>query len=358
MLHYPQTIVRPVKQQDLSSLMELAKQAGPGMTNLPQDEQALQEKIDVSLQSFVKEYNSNNILGYFFVMEDLATKKIVGTSAICGAGSHMMPFYHFKMSTVNYVNIELNLNKTHRILTMVNDYQGCTEVCSLFLTPQHRQYYNGSLLSRSRFLFMAEHPKRFNKTIIAEMRGVMNEDGSQPFWDGVISNFIDLSFMDADKLTGKGIKQFISDMMPRYPLYVEMLPQSAQDVIDKVHDATKPALALLKNEGFASHGYIDIFEAGSMVECELKKIKSVRKSIKHEVNMISSDFSGINKSNLYLISNARLDFRACIAYLNIDKDTQEVTIMPETAEALGLKINDKIRYVPLMLPSDNHMENT
>lgn len=362
MLDYPTTIVRPVTQNDLSSLIRLAKQAGPGMTNLPQDEQALREKIEASLHSFVRDYHQNSISGYFFVMEDLLTKEIVGTSAICGAGSHMMPFYHFKMSTVNYVNVELNLNKTHRILTMVNDYQGCTEVCSLFLLPKYRTHYNGSLLSRARFLFMAEHPKRFNKTIIAEMRGVMKDDGTQPFWDGVISNFIDLSFMEADKLTGKGMKQFISDMMPRYPLYVDMLPQTAQDVIDKVHEDTKPALALLKKEGFTSHGYIDIFEAGSMVECELSKIKSVRKSKKHKINNISLSTNlaakSTDKSNLYLLSNAKLDFRACIAHLDIDEKTKELSLSPATAEVLGVHVKDQIRYVPLSLSSDNHMETT
>lgn len=361
MLHYPQSIVRPVRESDLSSLMFLAEAAGKGMTNLPKDEKALQEKINNSLHSFANGKDPENILGYFFVLEDLATSKIIGCSAIAGAGTHMMPFYHFKMSTVEYISQELGLKKSHKILTMVNDYQGCTEICSLFLLSKFRGNYNGSLLSRARFLFMAENSERFNKTIIAEMRGVVNDDGSQPFWDNVISHFIDMPYLEADKLTGTGVKQFISDLMPRYPIYVEMLPKEAQAVIDKVHRDTEPGLANLKKEGFKSHGYIDIFEAGPMVECELEHIKSVRKSHKHCVDHIVSEmnFNNIDhhdesksntlqmEKNLYLISTTTLDFKVCIGELLYDEQNDEVTITDSVANALRLNKKDEIRYVPL-----------
>lgn len=111
MLHYPKSVVRPVRESDLSSLLELAESAGKGMTNLPKCEQALQEKIATSLQSFANGNDLGHIPGYFFVLEELENHKIVGSSAIAGAGSHMMPFYHFKMSTVEYVSHDLNLKK-------------------------------------------------------------------------------------------------------------------------------------------------------------------------------------------------------------------------------------------------------
>lgn len=357
MLHYPKTVTRPVIESDLPALMELALSAGPGMTNLPKNEKSLQEKIATSIHSFGNGSKPSEVLGYFFVMEELATKKIVGCCGITAAGSHMIPFYHFKMSNVQYVNQELGLSKTHSILTMVNDYQGCTEICSLFLLPEHRHHHNGSLLSRTRFLFMAEFPKYFNHTIIAEMRGVMGENGAQPFWDNVISNFIDLPFLEADALTGKGIKQFISDLMPRYPLYVETLPKEAQEVIDKVHIDTEPALSMLKKEGFASHGYIDIFEAGTMVECELKNILSVRKSRKHKISNIISGKNHDNPKNIFLVSNAKINFKTCLANLEINNETNEINLSEEVAEVLDLKKNDEVRYVPLRCNVNNHMEN-
>lgn len=164
-----------------------------------------------------------------------------------------------------------------------------------------------------------------------------------------------MPYIEADRLTGTGIKQFISDMMPRYPLYVSMLPKEAQAVIDKVHKDTEPALAMLEREGFRSHGYIDIFEAGPMVECELSKIKSIRKSSKHTIDKIVSNLgSSPNNSNkkekydnLYLISTTSLDFRVCIGKLNYNEENDEVTIAEDVAEALNVNKNNHIRFVPL-----------
>ena len=49
---------------------------------------------------------------------------------------------------------------------------GTAELCSLFLHPDWRRDGNGSLLSKSRFLFLAEFPEYFSPRVIAEMRGV------------------------------------------------------------------------------------------------------------------------------------------------------------------------------------------
>lgn len=351
MQNFPQTVIRPIAEADLPDLLKLADQAG--LTNLPRDRQALSDKIIMSMSSFQNGTNTSELLGYFFVLEDIASKKIIGCSGIAAAGSYMVPFYHFKLSTVNYVSQELNLSSHHKILTMVNDYQGCTEICSLFLLPEYRKNNNGFLLSRARFLFMADYITRFSKVIIAEMRGVYNEDGSQPFWDNVISKFIDIPFFEADKLTGMGKKQFISDLMPRYPIYTDYLPKSAQEVIDQVHINTAAALEILKREGFRSQGYVDIFDAGPMVECEIDRINSVANSKLMLINKIiaSSDMPEMKNrrdNKLFIISNAKLDFRACLGHVIIDKD-DKLAITKEIATILNVDINDKIRFISLSL---------
>lgn len=359
--NFPHTVIRPVKQDDLPSLMHLAKSVGPGMTNLPYDEAALQNKIDTSIHSFANGCESADCLGYFFVQEDLASKKIVGTSAIAPAGGHMVPFYHFKISNFKYVCKDLELENSHKVLTLVNDYQGVTEICGLYLLPEYRLHHNGSLLSRSRFLFMADHHERFDETIIAEMRGIIGKNGSPPFWDNIISKFINLSFFEADKLTGMGYKQFISDLMPRYPIYIELLPDEIQKTINKVHKDTKPAIKMLEKEGFVNNGHVDIFDVGPIIECKLNRIRSVENSKIGNVVKICSSFDDnsddnfkLDPSNLYLISNSNLNFRACIACLKIEdsinhnKSKEKNIILSEkTAEVLKIGINSKIRYVKL-----------
>ncbi|MFH7127688.1 arginine N-succinyltransferase [Klebsiella pneumoniae] len=61
-------------------------------------------------------------------------------------------------------------------------------MCTLFLDPQWRKEGNGYLLSKSRFLFMAAFRERFNEKVVAEMRGVIDEQGYSPFWGRAWAN--------------------------------------------------------------------------------------------------------------------------------------------------------------------------
>lgn len=64
--------------------------------------------------------------------------------------------------------------------------------------------------------------------------------------------------------------------MPKLPIYINLLSDEAQAVIGKVHENTKPALRLLQKEGFICRDYVDIFDAGPTVECDLNNIDTVR----------------------------------------------------------------------------------
>ncbi len=43
-----------------------------------------------------------------------------------------------------------------------------------------------------------------------------------------------------DYLSGIGQKVFIAELMPRFPVYVDLLPKDAQEVIGKMHPHTLP----------------------------------------------------------------------------------------------------------------------
>src|SRR5262249_36368790 len=144
-------------------------------------------------------------------------------------------------------------------LFLTNDLTGAAELCSLFLQGEYRRDNNGSLLSKSRFLFMAEFPERFNPRVIAEMRGVSDEQGRSPFWEALGRHFFKMEFSEADYLSGIGQKSFIAELMPQHPVYTAFLDDEARAVIGQVHENTKPALAMLAGEGFRYNGYVDIF---------------------------------------------------------------------------------------------------
>ena len=225
------SLVRPVKLQDLSKLCHLAEVSGVGLTTLQVDEALLENKIKTSINS-LKHTEPNYRFGdYLFVIEDLESGDIVGTSGIYSCVGHTQPCYHYRLNTLVKTCEALKLRKELKTLSLSNDYHGASEIGSLFLHPEFRKNKNGHLLSRSRFLFMAQFPDRFNDTVIAEMRGVSTPGGHSPFWEGLGAIFFDLEFRQVDYLSGFGNKQFSSDMMPRHAIYIDLLSDSAQAVI-------------------------------------------------------------------------------------------------------------------------------
>ncbi|WP_410961188.1 arginine N-succinyltransferase, partial [Salmonella sp. SAL4457] len=104
-------------------------------------------------------------------------------------------------------------------LFLANDLTGNSELCSLFLHADHRSGLNGKLLSRARFLFIAEFRHLFGDKLIAEMRGMSDEEGRSPIWESLGRHFFKMEFSQADYLTGVGNKAFIAELMPKFPLY-------------------------------------------------------------------------------------------------------------------------------------------
>lgn len=332
--------VRPIRLTDLDELEQLAIESGVGMTTLPANRASLKEKICSSLTSFHEDITLPEDEYYLLGLEDTETKKIVGTSGVMSSTGSHDPFYSYKLSTLIQFSQELGINKKIQTLALVNDLTGVSEVCTLFLNQNYRKSGGGRLLSRIRFLFMAEHSDRFHQTVIAEMRGVQNEAGHSPFWRNLGSHFFDMDFSKADYLSAVGNKQFISDLMPRYPIYVLLLPKEAQEVIGVVHEATRPAAALLGREGFTFRGYVDIFDAGPTLQATLHQIQTVRDSKRAVV----AGYGEYQESPRFLISNTLIDFRGVYETLSVNPDGS-VHLKRETAEALEVQVGDTIRYV-------------
>ena len=332
-------VIRPIEQKDFASLHQIAEESGIGFTSLPVDETLLQNKIEKSQQSFTANVNRAGDEGYLFVLEDTLTGEILGTSGIEAKVGVTDPFYHYHMGKVVHASRELNIYNTVDILTFCNDYTGVSEICTLFLRETARVKDMGKFLSKTRFLFMAEHPERFSTTVIAEMRGVSDANGRSPFWEWLEKHFFSIDFPTADYLTGIGKKVFIAELMPKYPIYVNLLSEAAQTVIGKVHEQTKPALNLLQKEGFVCRGYVDIFDAGPTVEADLPQIKSIRDSI---VKPVFAGKLDVN-ANKAMISNASVShFRAVLQ--EVTETPDHIIVSSETMAALHIKNGDLVRF--------------
>lgn len=340
-------IVRPIRKQDFPALQEIAEQSGIGFTSLPQNDELLKAKIDRSVNSFATEADKPGDQGYLFVAEDTDSGEVVGTAGIEAAVGLTDAFYHYRLGSVVHSSPELGIHKTVKTLSLCNDFTGAAELCTLFLKKSHRKGSNGRLLAKSRFLFMASHPQRFGDTVIAEMRGVSDEEGRSPFWQWLQEHFFDLDFPTADYLTGIGEKRFIAELMPKYPIYVNLLSQAAQDVIGEVHPSTKPAIALLEQEGFRYKDYVDIFDAGPTVECPVEHIETVRQSQAVVIRIGELAAPALQ----YLLANtSTTNYRAGVVTAHLHEG--ELFLDAEQAAILGLSDGDAARC--FAMPSDTN----
>lgn len=337
-------IIRPIRMTDYDDLYRIAIESGHGFTSLPVNEDILKKRIIHSEESFKAQVDGPGNQGYLFVMEDTETGKVVGTTGIEAAVGLDNAFYHYHLGKVVHSSRELDIHNTVETLALCNDYSGATEICTLFLQESHRKNSNGRFLSRCRFLFIAEHTERFSDCVIAEMRGVSDENGKSPFYDWLEEHFLSIEFTKADYLTGIGNKDFIAELMPKYPVYVNLLTKEAQEVINKVHSNTVPALRLLEAEGFSRRGYVDIFDAGPTVEAERSQIRAVRDSVKYQV--LIDDSYGEESNQKYIVCNTKVeDFRATQVKLTLRETANQVVITSDVAQALHVQQGDSVRLL-------------
>lgn len=338
-------LIRPVTHNDHDAVLSLADAAGIGMTSLPANGDVLAEKIDKAVKSFARD---ERIMGqeiYLFVLENPETGEVAGTTGIKAHVGLNQPFYSYKLTTITQQSKELDIFSKHALLQVTNDLTGASEISSLFLLPQYRRDRLGRLLSLCRFLFIAAFPDFFSDTIIAELRGYHDPVGNSPFYDSIARHFFEMEFPKADYINATQGNQFINDLMPKYPIYVDLLPKQAQNVIGEPHPNSAPAKAMLEKQGFRWQGYIDVFDGGPTLQVDKSLLKAVEASKRAIVGTIEDQLE-CTKS---VVSNERFaDFRSTGGRLQENPDGT-VTIQSNAARYLNVSVGDPIRYIPQSL---------
>jgi arginine N-succinyltransferase len=299
--------MRPARPGDVEPLYEMAKLTGGGFTNLPADRKALAAKLERSEAAWNKEEDALADEQFVLVLERPETGDIRGTCQIMSQIGQEWPFYSYRLTTLTQHSRQLDRTVRAEMLSLVTDLEGCSEVGGLFLHPSERAGGLGLLLARSRYLFIAMHRARFADRVIAELRGVQDERGGSPFWEGVAGRFFGMSFQEADYFNAINGNQFIADLMPKHPVYVAMLNETARSAIGLPHPSGRAAMRMLEAEGFRYQGYVDIFDGGPTMIAETDKVKSVAEARSGAVVAIDGGTGG-----KALLAAGRLgSFRAC-----------------------------------------------
>jgi arginine N-succinyltransferase len=334
----PLVVVRPARDDDLGELLGLAASLEGTLTSLPNDAGNLTARIETSLRSFDPRVRTPGPEYYLFVLEDTATGRVLGTSAVMARVGGFDPSYTYEVRRERYAHEPLGIDRQMEVLHLRREHKGPSEIGGLALHPDARARGLGRLASLSRFLFVAAHPHRFADRIIAELRGWLDDTGRSPFWEGVGRHFFDRDLATADMLSGIGNKAFIEDLVPRHPIYTALLPPAARDAVGRVHRDTEPARTLLAQEGFTYAEEVDIFDAGPVVRAQTAEIRTVREARRAAVARV---VFGPPDVPVALVSNGALDFRACLCPVDEEGDGR-VALWDRAARLLRVGEGDEV----------------
>ncbi len=328
--------LRAAHPRDLEPLYEMAKLTGGGFTNLPADRKALARKLERAEAAYARDEDTLGDEQFVLVLEKPETGEVRGTCQLMTQVGQQWPFYSYRLNTLTQHSEELQRTVRAEMLCLCTDLEGSSEVGGLFLHPNERAGGLGLLLARSRYLFIAMHRPRFADRVLAELRGVLDERGGSPFWDGVAGRFFGMTFQEADYFNAINGNQFIADLMPKHPVYVAMLSDSARSAIGVPHPSGRAAMRMLEEEGFAHEGYVDIFDGGPTMTARTDQVRSIREARCSTVIQTDSTMG-----ERVLLATGRLSgFRSCYGLCEAAEDG--VVIDAAAAGLLGVGPGDQV----------------
>ena len=325
-------VVRAVRIEDLDALHLLVQSATRGLTSLQLDRARLLDRVEHSTFAFSRVGLSPRGEPYVLVLVNDDTGELVGTSTVYAKTGGYQPLYAYKMVPSEHHSELLGVQQNRVRLEIQRIHDGPTEIGSLFLRGKYRGEGRGRWLSLARFALISMMPHRFADRVIAEMRGKANSDGSVPFWDAVAGRFIPIEFAQADAMSTVS-KQFIEEMMPQHPIYIDLLSKEVREGIGQVHDETVPAITMLKNEGFAATDMVDIFDAGPVIRSETNKILAVQRSRKVTVSKVLDQLPS-GGERMIVASNAG-GFTSVLTEVTCEGDT--IAIQADVAKRLEIE---------------------
>jgi len=331
-------VVRAGGPQDLAALLDLADLAGAGFTSLQAGEEALAGRLEKSAACFAADRDDQADETFCLMLEDVESGSVLGTSAIKSQIGVAQPYVSFRVTTAAQFSEVVDRRFDMRILLLVTECAGASEVGTLFLRKEARGGGMGGLISLARYMLIAAARDRFGDWIVSELRGRIDADGRAPFWEGLGRHFFHMDFQDADRLSASLGNQFLWDLLPKHPIYVDLLPDAAISAIGQTHQEGAGARKLLERQGFRHRGLVDVFDAGPLVAARRDELRCL-----HESRVATITVGGAGEDDpRALVSNDRLDgFLCALGRARLEGDRARVS--EDAARALGLASGDRAR---------------
>lgn len=329
-------VVRPARSADIDDFRTLRALAGAGFTSMMVDDAVLEARLLQAEAAFASPSGPPAGQRYLMALEHRATKRVVGSAAVKATVGDHPPFFNFRILKIAQASAAAKRRFDLDVLILVNEFTRCSEVGSLFVLDQHRAGGVGRLVAQARYLLMAADPQRFAQIVVSELRGVVDDEGRSPFWDALGQHFFQMPFADADRLSATTDNQFILDLMPKYPIYVDLLPPEARAVIGRCNPKGEGALKLLQWEGFQFDRVVDIFDGGPLVSCPRDTIRTFREA--KRMIVVADDDSAATPA---LIARNDVAAFACTRG-GVRPRGDGVALTPQARAAIGAQLGDAV----------------
>ncbi|MGB1239548.1 MAG: arginine N-succinyltransferase [Pseudomonadales bacterium] len=334
-------LVRPARFSDLPEIEQLSIYAGSSMTTLPNNRDHLAELINATSSALQQDVWRPGAESYHFVLEDTLNQQVLGIAGIEACVGKRSPFYSYRCDELEHHSSALQIHSCVPTLHLCRDYEGHSRLFTFYIRPDAYAQYQLELLSLSRLLFIASQRERFSENILVELQGARDEQQQSPFWQALGRHFYNMDLHRANYLTGINDKGFIADLMPRHPVYVPLLTESAQQAIGQLRPDRYEIAELLEQQGFARNNYVSIFDAGPTFEAATQTLATIR-----DCQQLRPDIGSklAEQGQMCIVSNEKLlDFRAIL----VATDPQKPRLTADQAQMLKLEEEDPINLYAL-----------
>src|SRR6185369_540577 len=161
--------IRQSYREDVDQVLAVAEHLDT--VNLPADRGHIENILERSEKAFTEAVPIVD-REFLFVLEDLAKKRIIGTSMIYAQhGTRRAPHIFFRVENDERYSVTLDKHFVHQTLRIGYNYDGPTEIGGLILLPQYRRTTEalGKTLSYVRFLFIRMHRGIFRDKVLSEL---------------------------------------------------------------------------------------------------------------------------------------------------------------------------------------------
>jgi len=327
--------IRQAYREDVEQVLAVAEYLDT--VNLPADRKAIVELLDHAARSFAGELPASE-REFVFVLEDLAAKRIIGTSMIYAQhGTKRAPHIFFRVENDERYSVTLDRYFVHPVLRIGYNYNGPTEIGGLILLPEYRGNTEalGKCLSYVRFLFMRMHRQLFRDHVLSELLPPLEADGTSKLWEALGRHFTGLTYQEADRLS-KDNKEFIHALFPDDPIHTELLPADVRAIIGQVGEETKGVEKMLRRIGFEYAGQIDPFDGGPHFVATTDDI-----SVVHDAKEVTVRAAETDGKRWAIIAAELPEFRAISARI-ATPEAGMVSLGAEARGRLGVEDGQKV----------------